>query len=221
MCSTAAKAEPDVRLEWIRISPMWLTSNTPTLARTALCSATRPPVDGYSTGISQPPKSTILAPKERCTAFSGVLRSLAATESAKNSSGLASPSSRVLHCPGTSGRGCARTFLPDPRGARLSRSEPACKKLAQPQNVVVFILAGARELTSVRELVADGLCFLNRAARTRTVTRFPDWKRISIGIRSKHISTSRLPATTPYALPGKSLRLIRPLLPSRPSASLP
>src|ERR1700683_5039450 len=57
------------------MSPMWLTSNTPTLERTALCSATRPPVAGYSTGISQPPKLTIFAPKRRCTAFSAVLRS--------------------------------------------------------------------------------------------------------------------------------------------------
>ena len=78
---------------------MWLTSNTPTLARTALCSATNPPVDGYSTGISQPPKSTILAPSARCTAFNGVLRSLTTAESAKDSPGSASSLSRALPCP--------------------------------------------------------------------------------------------------------------------------
>src|SRR5690349_21637859 len=59
----------------MRMSPMWLTSKTPTPPRTALCSAIRPPLDGYSTGISHPPKSTILAPSLRCSAFSGVLRS--------------------------------------------------------------------------------------------------------------------------------------------------
>src|ERR1700685_4034769 len=54
---------------------MWLTSNTPTARRTTLCSATSPPPDGYSTGISQPPKLTILAPNRRCSALRGVLRS--------------------------------------------------------------------------------------------------------------------------------------------------
>src|SRR5580700_8833539 len=57
------------------MSPMWLTSNRPTLDRTALCSATSPPVTGYSTGMSHPPKFTIFAPKRRCTAFSAVFRS--------------------------------------------------------------------------------------------------------------------------------------------------
>src|SRR5207245_5689090 len=57
------------------MSPMWLTSKTPTLPRTALCSAIKPPLDGYSTGISQPPKLTIFAPRRRCNAFRGVLRS--------------------------------------------------------------------------------------------------------------------------------------------------
>src|SRR5258708_28645619 len=56
------------------MSPIWLTSKRPTLPRTALCSATRPPVDGYSTGMSQPPKLTIFAPRRRCSVFSGVFR---------------------------------------------------------------------------------------------------------------------------------------------------
>src|SRR5579859_5955394 len=72
------------------MSPMWLTSNKPTPPRTALCSATRPPVAGYSTGMSQPPKSTIFAPRARCTAFRGVLRSDAAAESTKYSPGFRS-----------------------------------------------------------------------------------------------------------------------------------
>ena len=38
---------------------MWLTSNKPTALRTAWCSSMMPE---YCTGMSQPPKSTILAP---------------------------------------------------------------------------------------------------------------------------------------------------------------
>src|SRR6187402_517432 len=53
------------------MSPICETSKTPTPLRTALCSAIRP---GYSTGISQPPKSTILAFRERWVALRAVLR---------------------------------------------------------------------------------------------------------------------------------------------------
>ncbi len=56
----------------ISISPMWLTSNRPTALRTAWCSSMTPE---YWTGMSQPPKSTILAPRARWTALSGVFRS--------------------------------------------------------------------------------------------------------------------------------------------------
>src|SRR6185436_1004622 len=42
--------------------PRWLTSNTPTASRTAVCSLTTPP-PGYSIGISQPPKSASFAPR--------------------------------------------------------------------------------------------------------------------------------------------------------------
>src|SRR6266852_3709203 len=58
------------------MSPMWLTSNTPTPPRTARCSHINPPLHGYSTGMSQPPKLPILAPRRLCSAFSGVLRRL-------------------------------------------------------------------------------------------------------------------------------------------------
>src|SRR5437588_840971 len=75
MCCTAASAPPGFFPLPILMSPMWLTSNTPTLPRTALCSAINPPLDGYSTGMSQPLKLTIFAPRRRCNAFSGVLRS--------------------------------------------------------------------------------------------------------------------------------------------------
>src|SRR5215470_3252550 len=58
------------------MSPMWLTSNTPTPLRTARCSHIKLPLQGYSTGISQPPKFTILAPRRLCSAFRAVLRRL-------------------------------------------------------------------------------------------------------------------------------------------------
>ena len=72
MCCTAASACGPAS----RISPMWLTSKMPTPVRTAMCSAMMPqPIDaGYSTGMSQPLKSTIFAPIWRWTAFSAVLR---------------------------------------------------------------------------------------------------------------------------------------------------
>src|SRR5690242_14031440 len=54
-----------------RMSPMWLTSKMPTPVRTATCSAMMPE---YSTGMSQPLKSTILAPSWRWTTLSAVLR---------------------------------------------------------------------------------------------------------------------------------------------------
>src|SRR3954469_23758759 len=50
--------------------PRWLTSKTPTAVRTASCSRRTPP-PGYSIGISQPPKSAILAPKPRWRSSSG------------------------------------------------------------------------------------------------------------------------------------------------------
>src|SRR5260221_7307895 len=58
------------------MSPIWLTSNTPTPPRTARCSHIKLPLHGYSTGMSQPPKLTILAPRRLCSAFSAVLRRL-------------------------------------------------------------------------------------------------------------------------------------------------
>src|SRR5260370_28671177 len=57
----------------------------PTRGRTAMCSATMPhPIDaGYSTGMSQPLKSTIFAPIWRWTAFSAVLRTIVASTTDK------------------------------------------------------------------------------------------------------------------------------------------
>src|SRR5687767_924150 len=53
-------------------SPMWETSKSPAAVRTAMCSLMRP---AYSTGMSQPPKGTILAPLSRCAELRGVFRS--------------------------------------------------------------------------------------------------------------------------------------------------
>src|SRR5580692_11589304 len=72
-----AASEPGPR-NWI--SPMWLTSKRPTPVRTAMCSAIRPPPGpGYSTGMSQPPKSTILAFRARWVALRAVFLSSEAT----------------------------------------------------------------------------------------------------------------------------------------------
>src|SRR5271156_3349686 len=76
ICCTAASACGPAR----RMSPMWLTSKIPTPVRTAMCSLMMPqPIAaGYSTGISQPLKSTIFAPIWRWTAFSAVFLTVAA-----------------------------------------------------------------------------------------------------------------------------------------------
>jgi hypothetical protein len=53
---------------------MWETSKSPAAERTASCSATTPE---YCTGMSQPAKSTIRAPKARWAAFNGVFWAMA------------------------------------------------------------------------------------------------------------------------------------------------
>src|SRR5688572_19054274 len=60
---------------------MWETSKIPTPVRTARCSLTSPK-PGYSMGISQPPKSTILAPIWRCRRLRAVLRKAGVVASA-------------------------------------------------------------------------------------------------------------------------------------------
>ena len=68
---------------------MWLTSKMPTPVRTAMCSAMMPPAEGYSTGMSQPLNSTILAPIWRWTAFSAVLRTVGVAATADKELSLA------------------------------------------------------------------------------------------------------------------------------------
>ena len=75
-----AASDPGPR-NWI--SPMWLTSNKPTAgAHRHVLRDQAAAGHGYSTGISQPPKSTILAFNARCVAFSAVFLSADATAAA-------------------------------------------------------------------------------------------------------------------------------------------
>ena len=69
----AAGPPPARRAPAISISPMWLTSKRPARVRTARCSSVMPE---YSTGMSQPPNSTMRAPRERWRALSGVFLSV-------------------------------------------------------------------------------------------------------------------------------------------------
>src|SRR3712207_5432257 len=55
-----------------RTLPRWLTSNTPTRSRTAVCSSSTPP--GYCSGISQPPNSANFAPAATCRSCNGERR---------------------------------------------------------------------------------------------------------------------------------------------------
>ena len=58
-----------IRARCVSISPMWLTSNTPTFVRTATCSARIP---AYCTGISHPANGTSRAPAAAWRSCSGV-----------------------------------------------------------------------------------------------------------------------------------------------------
>src|ERR1700733_3582493 len=77
---------------------MWLTSKRPTAVRTARCSAMRPPPgQGYSTGMSQPPKSTILAFRARCVALSAVFLRAGATGAEGVAMGVPFKSKRYVY----------------------------------------------------------------------------------------------------------------------------
>ena len=93
MCWTAASASAPA----ISISPMWLTSNSPARVRTAMCSSAMPV---YSTGMSQPPNSTMRAPSERCLAWRGVFLSV--------------PGGAWPSCRSAIGRRAAASHLRDP-----------------------------------------------------------------------------------------------------------
>src|SRR5271156_595952 len=81
---------------------MWLTSKRPARVRTASCSARMPE---YSSGMSQPPKFTILAPSRRWMEFRAVLRSSAVagvvTEDFSSLRRNIEASMRVFECQGT------------------------------------------------------------------------------------------------------------------------
>src|SRR3984957_3530694 len=95
---------------------MWLTSNKPARVRTAMCAARMPE---YSTGISHPPKFTILAPVDRWTAFKAGLRSSAVAGVVKENflqvGSNIETSMRVFECQGR--RSCwevCRTLIDHP-----------------------------------------------------------------------------------------------------------
>ena len=67
-CSRSRAPAPSTRTV-----PRWLTSKATAARRQARCSAMVPV--GYDSGISQPPKGTILAPSRRWAASSGERRS--------------------------------------------------------------------------------------------------------------------------------------------------
>src|SRR3954470_10913972 len=94
--------------------PSWLRSKTPTRSRTAVCSATTPP-PGYSIGMSQPPKSAILAPRATWRSFRGEV------------SGVGVPDVAVVmgvNLPPTGYAACARYHrTPPPAAASWVRPE--------------------------------------------------------------------------------------------------
>src|SRR5258708_3625652 len=109
---------------------MWLTSTIPTPPRTTLCSAIRPPLDGYSTGISQPPKLTIFAPSFRCSAFSGVLRGSVCVEDVTESIPLARAEIHGSTRYKTRQRSSQSDSVPCRRA--LYSLDYACRRLAAP-----------------------------------------------------------------------------------------
>ena len=71
--ASAGAGTPAAPVPETRALPRLLTSKMPTRSRTAVCSATTPP-PGYSIGISQPPKSAILASSATWRSWIGEVR---------------------------------------------------------------------------------------------------------------------------------------------------
>src|SRR5580658_8961936 len=108
------------------MSPMWLTSKMPTPVRTAMCSLMipQPIAAGYSTGISQPLKSTIVAPIWRWTALSAVLRMMVAVPA-----GVASTDDKVQPQSASRGTHCsACDCLPYHVVVRVVKQEALAKE---------------------------------------------------------------------------------------------
>src|ERR1035441_4673502 len=120
---------------------MWLTSKTPTAWRTALCSSMIPE---YWTGMSHPPKSTILAPSTRWTEFKGVRRRAGAAgmKAQPNSPARGCQFSLLCAAIHTSGR------------AMLNRAGFAVPNAAN----ALTRAAGVTVLPAARERDAPGLC---------------------------------------------------------------
>jgi hypothetical protein len=91
---------------------------------------TWPPVEGYSTGMSQPPKLTIFAPRARCTPLSAVLGSVAGAESTKNSPGSITRIS--FQFMSSSARTAANCATANSRSAGLCAAESCTRIRALP-----------------------------------------------------------------------------------------
>src|ERR1700744_5188794 len=109
---------------------MWLTSNKPTPVRTAMCSAIKPPpLPGYSTGMSQPPKSTILALRARWVTLRAVFLSAEAA------------GDEVAITVGY--RNCARSCVrSDPQHGTAERSLRQKEAMKEGRGFVLLIAAG-------------------------------------------------------------------------------
>src|SRR5450756_1756226 len=160
--------------------PRWLTSKMPTRSRTAVCSRTTPP-PGYSIGISQPPKSAILAPRATWRSWSGewysggpAAAAAAAAEAIMRTDASASPATSAgdkRHCidvaPGRLAGPCPCWSLPGPFhpssalraptevNVALNVGKPAAGPLLAKR--ILELLAGAFEVAGDAIALALGL----------------------------------------------------------------
>src|SRR5664280_647658 len=158
--------------------PRWLTSKIPTACRTAACSLSTPP-SGYSIGISQPPKSAILAPRPTWRSYSGEWYSggpaaAAAAEAIMRTDASASPATSAgdkRHCidvaPGRLAGPCPCWSLPGPFhpssapraptevNVALNVGKPAAGPLLAKR--ILELLAGAFEVAGDAIALALGL----------------------------------------------------------------
>src|ERR1700730_17053767 len=121
---------------------MWLTSNRPACVRTASCSERMPE---YSSGISQPPKLTILAPKRRWTSLRAVFLSRAVV--GVITANILTSTSENQPCVFSVLAECPRQAIPPVlEGPTVPRSVPFARK--RPRPFAGWTTAGADGLSS-------------------------------------------------------------------------
>src|SRR4029077_10727629 len=125
--------------------------------RVARCSLTRPV---YSTGMSHPPKSTILAPKRRCAELSAVLRSCAVVGTVTGllekeicSRNMANTERNMR--PRTESRKPPFRALPRPRPTTQVRT---CVARARAENLGQIRLVEAGRVAYIREEMETTVC---------------------------------------------------------------